>query len=93
MPASKPGTPAVGSESATLKFQFAPTMVPLLNPKEEDLVVGTDGWAFAKGYCSVTPIRAEFGGLLSGGCGFQSEDGKEQVYGQLWTSGEPASRM
>ena len=68
-------------------------MVPLLTPKMEDLEVGTDGWAFAKGYCSVTPIRAEFGGLLSGGCGFQSEDGKDQVYGQLWASNDTTSRM
>jgi tubulin--tyrosine ligase len=66
-------------------------MGPLLTPRDEDLPVGTDAWAFAKGYISVAPIRAEFGGLLAGGCGFGSDQGKEQVYGSFWD--EPVARM
>lgn len=93
LPSKPPATPAEPTRSNQTKFQFAPTMGPLLHPKAEDLPVGTDAWAFAKGYCSVTPIRAEFGGLLSGGCGFSSDDGKEQVYGQLWEQTQASSRM
>jgi tubulin--tyrosine ligase len=66
-------------------------MGPLLTPRDEDLPVGSDAWAFAKGYISVAPIRAEFGGLQAGGCGFGSDEGKEQVFGSFWD--EPSARM
>jgi len=88
---SKPSSPAPPKPSGQQKFQFAPTMGPLLTPRDEDLPVGTDAWAFAKGYISVAPIRAEFGGLLSGGCGFGSDEGREQIIGSFWD--EPSARM
>jgi hypothetical protein len=89
---SKPASPAPAPrQSGQQKFHFAPTMAPLLSPRDEDLPVGTDAWAFAKGYISVAPIRAEFGGLLPGGCGFGSDQGKEQVYGSFWD--EPSAKM
>jgi len=88
---SKPSSPAPPKPTGQLKFQFAPTMGPLLTPRDEDLPVGSDAWAFAKGYISVAPIRAEFGGLLPGGCGFGSDEGKEQVFGSFWD--EPNARM
>lgn len=88
---TKPTTPSTSTETATnaqqpqqLKFQFAPSMGPLLFPQEADLPEGSDAWAFAKGYTSVTPIRAEFGTLLEGGCGFASDDGDEHVPGREW---------
>jgi tubulin--tyrosine ligase len=88
---SKPSSPAPPKPTGQLKFQFAPTMGPLLTPRDEDLPVGSDAWAFAKGYISVAPIRAEFGGLQAGGCGFGSDEGKEQVFGSFWD--EPSARM
>ena len=88
---SKPSSPAPPKPTSQLKFQFAPTMGPLLSPRDEDLPVGSDAWAFAKGYISVAPLRAEFGGLLPGGCGFGSDAGKEQIIGSLWD--EPNARM
>lgn len=88
---SKPSSPAPPKPAGQLKFQFAPTMGPLLTPRDEDLPVGTDAWAFAKGYVSVAPIRAEFGSLLPGGCGFASDLGKEQVFGSFWD--EQSARM
>lgn len=88
---SKPSSPAPARNTGQLKFQFAPTMGPLLTPRDEDLPVGSDAWAFAKGYISVAPIRAEFGGLLAGGCGFGSDEGKGQVIGSFWD--EPSARM
>ncbi len=65
-------------------------MGPLLFPAVEDLPEGTDAWAFAKGYVSVTPIRAEYAGLGNGGCGFESEDGKGDMEGRMWPSLQPA---
>lgn len=88
---SKPSSPAPPKPTSQLKFQFAPSMAPLLTPRDEDLPVGSDAWAFAKGYISVAPIRAEFGGLLPGGCGFGSDEGKEQAPGGFWD--EPSARM
>jgi tubulin--tyrosine ligase len=70
--------------SRQLKFHFSPNMNPLLFPAAEDLPEGTDAWAFAKGYTSVTPLRAEYAGLGEGGCGFGSEQGKGEIEGQLW---------
>jgi hypothetical protein len=91
IPKSTSTTPAAPKQIGQLKFQFAPTMAPLLTPRDEDLPVGSDAWAFAKGYVSVAPIRAEFGGLLPGGCGFGSDLGKEQTFGSFWD--EPSARM
>ncbi|KAK4686130.1 hypothetical protein P7C73_g4002, partial [Tremellales sp. Uapishka_1] len=77
-------TPADAEHSKQLKFHFAPTMAPLLFPSIESLPEGTDGWAFAKGWVSVTPIRAEYGGMGEGGCGFGSIEGGGQP-GEIWT--------
>lgn len=43
-----------------LKFRFAPNLQPVLFPREDTLPEGTDAWALASGYVSVTPLRAEY---------------------------------
>ncbi|WWC61725.1 5'/3'-nucleotidase SurE [Kwoniella dejecticola CBS 10117] len=67
-----------------LRFHFAPDMRPLLSPPLDSLPVGSDAWAFAKGYISVTPLRAQFAGLIEGGYGFGSEEKEGKVAGSLW---------
>ncbi|KAE8537755.1 5'/3'-nucleotidase SurE [Cryptococcus gattii VGV] len=52
-------------EDQQLKFQFAPDMHQLLFPPEGSVPEGTDAWAFAKGWISVTPMRAEYACLGS----------------------------
>lgn len=47
-------------ESATLVFKFSPDIQPLITPSVGSLPVGSDGWAIAKGYASITPLRACF---------------------------------
>jgi tubulin--tyrosine ligase len=75
-------SPAVEKEDKTLKFHFAPNMKPLLFPADESLPDGTDAWAFAKGWVSVTPLRAEFAGM--GDAGFGSETGGVEA-GRVWS--------
>ncbi|WWC70352.1 5'/3'-nucleotidase SurE [Kwoniella pini CBS 10737] len=67
-----------------LRFHFAPNMKPLLAPSLESLPVGSDAWAFAKGYIGVTPLRAQFAGPIEGGYGFGSEEKGGKVAGSLW---------
>nr|ODN82625.1 5'/3'-nucleotidase SurE [Cryptococcus depauperatus CBS 7841] len=55
-----PTTPGEKEEGKQLKFHFAPNIQPLLCPAEELVPEGTDAWAFAKGWVSVTPMRAEY---------------------------------
>lgn len=44
-----------------LIFSFSPTnMQSLINPPISSLPVGTDTWALAHGWASVTPLRASF---------------------------------
>ncbi|KAI0961530.1 hypothetical protein AcV7_000610 [Taiwanofungus camphoratus] len=43
-----------------LLFRFAPDMTGLINPSMSCLPVGSDGWAIANGWVSVTPVRASF---------------------------------
>ncbi|TDL28463.1 sure-like protein [Rickenella mellea] len=43
-----------------LIFKFSPEMTGLINPPHSSLPVGSDAWAFAKGWASVTPLRASF---------------------------------
>ena len=43
-----------------LVFKFSPEMGSLINPRMADLPAGSDGWAIAKGWVSVTPLRASF---------------------------------
>ena len=43
-----------------LVFKFSPEMGGLINPRMSDVPIGTDGWAIAKGWISVTPLRASF---------------------------------
>ncbi|PCH33616.1 sure-like protein [Wolfiporia cocos MD-104 SS10] len=43
-----------------LSFKFAPDMTDLIQREPSTLPVGSDGWAIAKGWVSVTPIRASF---------------------------------
>lgn len=46
--------------SDQLVFKFSPSMGGLINPEMASLPVGSDGWAIAKGWVSVTPLRASF---------------------------------
>ncbi|KAF7791840.1 hypothetical protein EIP86_002864 [Pleurotus ostreatoroseus] len=43
-----------------LSFKFAPDVSGLIRPTLANVPVGSDGWAIAKGYASVTPMRASF---------------------------------
>ncbi|KAK8864278.1 5'/3'-nucleotidase SurE [Kwoniella newhampshirensis] len=89
LPTPDPSSPLLGNSETPssqvkegkepLKFHFAPNMKPLLFPPIETLPVGSDAWAFAKGYVSVTPIRAEYAGLSDGAWGFGSEQDDTQV--------------
>ncbi|OWZ68943.1 5'/3'-nucleotidase SurE [Cryptococcus neoformans] len=64
LPTPAPPSPIVPKdtkeEDQQLKFHFAPNMHPLLFPPEGSVPEGTDAWAFAKGWISVTPMRAEY---------------------------------
>lgn len=53
------GAPPSGAEHE-LVFKFSPEMGNLINPKVAELPAGSDGWAIAKGWVSVTPLRASF---------------------------------
>lgn len=90
LPPSEPASATDTESDQQLKFKFAPSMGPLLFPPPEELPEGTDAWAFAKGYVSVTPIRAEYAGIGDGGCGFASDEGKGDMDGRLWSSLRPA---
>ncbi|KAL7421761.1 hypothetical protein Q5752_003532 [Cryptotrichosporon argae] len=70
---------------APRRFKFAPDLGPALNPDPATLPVGTDAWAFAKGYISVTPVVAEYSTLGVGGSGFGSDPvGDAPLAGRLW---------
>ena len=53
------GFPSSGAPDE-LVFKFSPEMGALINPRMADVPPGSDGWAIAKGYVSVTPLRASF---------------------------------
>lgn len=59
-------------------------MGPMLNPPADQVPEGTDAWAFAQGYISVTPIRAEYAGLHHAGRPFASDAPTEDWAGRLW---------
>jgi len=61
---------ANGKSDGVLRFAFAPNLHPILFP--DNLPEGTDAWAFANGYTSVTPFRAAYDGLSDTGSGFGS---------------------
>lgn len=84
LPTPDPASPADVGSSQQIRFHFAPTMGPLLNPSPEQVPEGTDAWAFAKGYVSVTPIRAEYAALHHGGRPFGSDEPSEQWAGRMW---------
>ena len=84
LPPDDPTTSMDTDSSKPLKFHFAPNMGPLLFPASEDLPEGTDAWAFAKGFVSVTPMRAEYAGLGEGGCGFRSDEDEGYMDGRMW---------
>ncbi|WVQ82229.1 5'/3'-nucleotidase SurE [Cryptococcus sp. DSM 104549] len=71
-----PSSPSEPKVEPQLKFHFAPNMQPLLFPEMGSVPEGSDAWAFAKGYVSVTPMRAEYAGVGEGAWGFGWEDGK-----------------
>jgi tubulin---tyrosine ligase len=48
------------TDDTDLLFKWAPDMRGLIQPKEDELPVGSDGWAIHKGSVSVTPLRASF---------------------------------
>ncbi|WWC89478.1 5'/3'-nucleotidase SurE [Kwoniella dendrophila CBS 6074] len=72
------------SSDGQLKFRFGPDMKPLLFPPIESLPVGSDAWAFAKGYIGVTPMRAQFAGPIEGRYGFGKEENEGKKAGNLW---------
>ena len=84
LPPSETVAQGVNQIDQQMKFRFAPSMGPLFQPALDDLPEGTDAWAFAKGYVSVTPIRAEYAGLGVGGCGFGSQAGQGRIEGRIW---------
>jgi tubulin---tyrosine ligase len=43
-----------------LAFKFAPDLQHLIKPDLSVVPVGTDGWAFALGHASITPLRTGF---------------------------------
>ncbi|PSS37717.1 hypothetical protein PHLCEN_2v410 [Hermanssonia centrifuga] len=51
---------ASDSSSHALTFKFGPEMTGLIHPDLANVPVGSDGWAIAKGWVSVTPLRACF---------------------------------
>jgi len=51
---------ALKEEPATLLFKFSPDVRSLITPAPHSVPVGSDGWAIAKGYASITPLRACF---------------------------------
>lgn len=59
-PPSSTPAPATAQQQRQLKFRFDPNLQPVLFPSEDTLTEGTDAWALAKGYVSVTPLRAEY---------------------------------
>ena len=84
MPTPDPASPADAEPSKQVRFHFAPNMGPLLNPAADQVPVGTDAWAFANGYVSVTPIRAEYGALYDSGRAFGSKGPEESAPGTFW---------
>jgi len=44
----------------SLTFKFSPDFQDLINPPLESLPVGSDGWAIAQNWASVTPLCASF---------------------------------
>lgn len=68
--------------SGPLRFKFGPSMSHLLHPPVESLPVGSDAWAFAMGYSSVVPLRAEFAGMVDGPTWFEDGSGRKIEAGQ-----------
>lgn len=54
------GVPPRDKNISQLTFKFSPEMGSLIDPRLSTVPVGSDGWAIAKGYVSVTPLRACF---------------------------------
>lgn len=51
---------AAAQADGYLVFKFSPDIQPLINPDLSTVPVGTDGWAFAMGHASITPMRPCF---------------------------------
>ena len=70
-----------------LVFKFAPDMHGIVHPDLSSLPVGCDAWALAKGWASVTPLRASFAeptdlepdtvGVMESAAGLESSTGHE----------------
>ncbi|KAH6917360.1 cytoplasm protein [Coprinopsis sp. MPI-PUGE-AT-0042] len=58
--AQTPAGPSQRAEESDLLFKWAPDMRGLIQPQEDELPVGSDGWAIHQGSVSVTPLRACF---------------------------------
>lgn len=71
---------AMEEDDGKLRFAFAPDFHPVLFPDADNLPEGTDAWAFALGYTSVTPIRAEYAGLHDTGSGFGSGTAEDNFW-------------
>lgn len=77
-PASATGDKS-NRQTQPLRFKFAPGMKSLLDPPIDSLPYGTDAWAFAQGWSTVVPLRAEFGGITSGGETWFERDGGGRI--------------
>ncbi|KAG9314387.1 sure-like protein [Chiua virens] len=51
---------ALGGGIGHLAFEWAPDIQHLVDPDLSTVPVGTDGWAFALGHASITPMRSGF---------------------------------
>lgn len=73
-PLSTPPSSSQGDFTSpkSLTFKFAPDFQNLISPPLESLPVGSDGWAIAQNWASVTPLCASFaepdGADLAGEC-------------------------
>jgi len=76
-PLDKETTP---KDLGKLSFKFAPDMTGLITPSLASLPIGSDGWAIAKGWVSVTPLRASFAEPVTEGDVSSLEDVEKKVW-------------
>lgn len=55
-----PGAEIAPTDVGNLVFKFSPDLSDIITPSPSSVPVGSDGWAIAKGYASITPLRACF---------------------------------
>jgi len=57
---NSPGAEIAPINVGNLVFKFSPDLSDIITPSPSSVPVGSDGWAMAKGYASVTPLLACF---------------------------------